>query len=60
MRPALNYSYGLPTTDGSAMKLGPGFDHHKITESLDTTDLRVTEEDLTAGRSLTRNLLPSP
>ncbi|MGO4452979.1 FAD-dependent oxidoreductase [Arthrobacter sp. RAF14] len=59
IRAAPNYSYGLPTTDGSAMKLGLGFEHHKIIESPDTADLRVTEEDLTAVRNLARDLLPS-
>ncbi|MEV0699602.1 FAD-dependent oxidoreductase [Saccharopolyspora sp. NPDC050389] len=53
-----NYSYGLPTADGLAMKLGLGFAHHAPIESPDTADQHVSEEDLAAVRELTRKFLP--
>lgn len=54
-----NYSYGLPTADGSAMKLGLGFAHHNEIESPDSADLKVTESDLGAVRELVADLFPS-
>lgn len=54
-----NYSYGLPTADGSAMKLGLGFAHHKAIESPDSADIRVAEADLTAVRELVTDLFPN-
>ncbi|RBP62952.1 sarcosine oxidase [Brevibacterium sanguinis] len=53
-----NYSYGLPTADGSSMKLGLGFANHKVIESPDSADSRVVEADLTAVRELVEDLLP--
>lgn len=54
-----NYSYGLPTADGSAMKLGLGFAHHHAIDSPDTANLRVEESDLTAVRALVGDLFPN-
>lgn len=54
-----NYSYGLPTADGSAMKLGLGFAHHKPIASPDTADIRVLESDLQAVRGLVNDLFPN-
>lgn len=59
IRAAPNYSYGLPTADGSAMKLGLGFAHHKAIESPDSADIRVAEADLTAVRELVTDLFPN-
>lgn len=54
-----NYSYGLPTADGSAMKLGLGFANHKPIESPDSADLRVVESDLIAVRELVEDFFPN-
>lgn len=59
IRAAPNYSYGLPTADGAAMKLGLGFGNHKAVESPDTAEVRVGESDLTAVRELVHDLFPS-
>ena len=59
IRAAPNYSYGLPTADGSAMKLGLGFGNHKAVESPDEADVRVGESDLTAVRELVHDFFPS-
>jgi sarcosine oxidase len=59
IRAAPNYSYGLPTADGAAMKLGLGFGNHKAVESPDEADVRVVESDLTAVRELVHDFLPS-
>lgn len=59
IRAVPNYSYGLPTADGSAMKLGLGFANHKAVESPDDADVRVAESDLTAVRELVRDFFPS-
>ena len=53
-----NYSYGLPTADGLAMKLGLGFANHLPVDSPDTARMNVTEEDLLAVRGLVRRFLP--
>ncbi|WP_291277713.1 FAD-dependent oxidoreductase [Galactobacter sp.] len=53
-----NYSYGLPTADGLAMKLGLGFPTHLPIESPDTARLSITEEDLEPVRSLVAEFLP--
>lgn len=52
------YSYGLPTADGLAMKLGLGFANHLPVDSPDTARMNVTDEDLQAVRSLVRRFLP--
>lgn len=52
------YSYGLPTADGLAMKLGLGFANHLPVDSPDTARMNVTEEDLRAVRELARRFLP--
>lgn len=54
-----NYSYGLPTADSSAMKLGLVFANHKPIESPDSADLRVTESDLIAVRELVEDFFPN-
>lgn len=59
IRAAPNYSYGLPTADGSAMKLGLGFANHKAVESPDTAEVRVVESDLTAVRELVHDFFPN-
>jgi sarcosine oxidase len=62
MRPYIranpNYSYGLPTADGLAMKLGLGFPHHLPVESPSTARLTITEEDLEPVRALVAEFLP--
>jgi sarcosine oxidase len=52
------YSYGLPTPDGLAMKLGVGFRDHLPIESPDTAPLRITDSDLEPVRAVARGLFP--
>lgn len=59
IRAAPHYSYGLPTADGAAMKLGLGFANHKAVESPDNADVRVVESDLTAVRGLVHDFFPN-
>lgn len=53
-----NYSYGLPTADGLAMKLGLGFPNHLPIDSPDTARLEITEEDLEPIRTLVAEFFP--
>lgn len=54
-----NYSYGLPTPDGTAMKLGLGFPHHQTIDSPDTAASAVTEDELSVLRKLAHDLIPA-
>ncbi|WP_326709976.1 FAD-dependent oxidoreductase [Streptomyces sp. NBC_01474] len=58
LRTEPDYSYGLPTADGLAMKLGVGFRDHLPVESPDTAPLRITDEDLEPIRAVARDLFP--
>lgn len=58
LRTEPDYSYGLPTADGLAMKLGVGFRDHLPIESPDTAPLRIAERDLEPIRAVARDLLP--
>lgn len=58
MRLIPNYSYGLPTADGLAMKLGVGFDDHMPITSPDTAPARITDRDLEPLRAVARDLFP--
>ncbi|MER5437771.1 FAD-dependent oxidoreductase [Streptomyces sp. NPDC002790] len=59
LRTEPDYSYGLPTADGLAMKLGVGFRDHLPVESPDTAPLRITDEDLEPIRAVARDLFPA-
>lgn len=58
LRTEPHYSYGLPTADGLAMKLGVGFRDHLPVESPDTAPLRIADEDLEPIRAVARDLFP--
>lgn len=58
MRLVPNYSYGLPTADGLAMKLGVGFPHHMPVATPDTAPMRITDADLEPVRAVARDLFP--
>lgn len=58
MRLDPNYSYGLPTADGLAMKLGVGFPHHMPVATPDTAPMRITDADLEPVRAVARDLFP--
>ncbi|MCI4012971.1 FAD-dependent oxidoreductase [Brevibacterium sp. ZH18] len=59
MRLDPNYSYGLPTADGLAMKLGVGFPHHLPVTSPDTAPMRISDVDLEPIRAVARDLFPN-
>ncbi|NEB74893.1 FAD-dependent oxidoreductase [Streptomyces sp. SID14478] len=59
LRTEPDYSYGLPTADGLAMKLGVGFRDHLPVESPDTAPLRISDEDLAPVRAVARDLFPT-
>lgn len=54
-----NYSYGLPSPDGTSMKVGLGFPNHLAVESPDATEYTLTEADLEPLRNLVRDLFPT-
>lgn len=58
MRLVPNYSYGLPTADGLAMKLGVGFPDHLPITTPDTAPMRITDADLEPVRTVARDLFP--
>ncbi|MCF2588667.1 MULTISPECIES: FAD-dependent oxidoreductase [unclassified Brevibacterium] len=58
MRLDPNYSYGLPTADGLAMKLGVGFPHHLPVATPDTAPMRITDADLEPVRAVAKDLFP--
>lgn len=58
LRTEPHYSYGLPTADGLAMKLGVGFRDHLPIESPDTAPLLIADEDLEPIRAVARDLFP--
>ncbi|MEV0528740.1 FAD-dependent oxidoreductase [Streptomyces sp. NPDC050439] len=58
LRTEPHYSYGLPTADGLAMKLGVGFRDHLPIESPDTAPLRIADEDIEPIRAVARDLFP--
>lgn len=58
MRLVPNYSYGLPTADGLAMKLGVGFPDHMSITTPDTAPMRITDADLEPIRAVASDLFP--
>lgn len=58
MRLEPNYSYGLPTADGLAMKLGVGFPNHMPVISPETAPMRITDDDLEPVRTVAREMFP--
>lgn len=58
MRLDPNYSYGLPTADGLAMKLGVGFPHHLPVTSPDAAPMRIEDAEIEPVRAVARDLFP--
>ncbi|WP_394163046.1 FAD-dependent oxidoreductase [Galactobacter valiniphilus] len=58
MRLEPRYSYGLPTADGLAMKLGVGFADHRPVTSPDGAEMSISDADLAPLRAVARDLFP--
>nr|WP_245190230.1 FAD-dependent oxidoreductase [Leucobacter exalbidus] len=54
-----NYSYGLPSPDGTALKVGLGFKNHLAIASPDSSEYTLSDADLLPLRNLVRDLFPS-
>lgn len=54
-----NYSYGLPSPDGTSLKVGLGFANHIAIDSPESADQNLTESELMPFRDLVRDLFPS-
>lgn len=54
-----NYSYGLPSPDGSTLKVGLGFKDHMAVASPDETEYTLSEAELVPLRDIIRDLFPT-
>jgi sarcosine oxidase len=58
IRPRSTYAYGIPTVDGTAVKIGVGFEHHLPAEDPDRIERTVRPEEVAPLQDVVQRYLP--